>query len=77
MAGSDSIDASTTGLGLGLGEGHNTGTGTGTGTSRTQQGDLVTTSLSFLLVHLKIDGTAWAPLLSTIFVGMMTMMTFS
>ena len=39
-----------------------------------QQGDLVTTSLSFLLVHLKIDGTAWAPFLSSVFIGSMALL---
>lgn len=41
---------------------------------RKQESDIVTTSLSFLLVHLKIDGTAWAPLLSTLFIGSMALL---
>jgi len=52
----------------------NAGAGGAGGGGRSQQGDLVTTSLSFLLVHLKIDGTAWAPLLSTVFVGSMALL---
>ena len=42
--------------------------------NKNEQGDLVTTSLSFLLVHLKIDGTAWAPFLSSVFVGSMALL---
>jgi hypothetical protein len=45
-----------------------------TGAKKNEQGDLVTTSLSFLLVHLKIDGTAWAPFLSSGFVGSMALL---
>jgi hypothetical protein len=45
-----------------------------TGAKKNEQGDLVTTSLSFLLVHLKIDGTAWAPFLSSAFVGSMALL---
>jgi hypothetical protein len=44
------------------------------GAKKNEQGDLVTTSLSFLLVHLKIDGTAWAPFLSSGFVGSMALL---
>jgi hypothetical protein len=44
------------------------------GPSKEERGDLVTTSLSFLLVHLKIDGTAWAPILSSIFIGTMALL---
>ena len=44
------------------------------GPSKEERGDLVTTSLSFLLVHLKIDGTAWAPFLSSMFIGTMALL---
>ena len=44
------------------------------GVSKVPQGDLVTTSLSFLLVHLKIDGTAWAPSLSSAYIASMSLM---
>ena len=44
------------------------------GPSIEERGDLVTTSLSFLLVHLKIDGTAWAPILSSLFIGTMALL---
>ena len=38
------------------------------------EADLVTTSLSFLLFHLNIDGTAWGPFLSSVFVGSMALL---
>ena len=48
--------------------------GSDAGVSKPHQGDLVTTSLSFLLVHLKIDGTAWAPSLSSAYIASMSLM---
>ena len=48
--------------------------GSDTEVSKPHQGDLVTTSLSFLLVHLKIDGTAWAPSLSSAYIASMSLM---
>ena len=41
---------------------------------KNEVGDIVTTSLSFRLVHLKIDGTAWAPFLSSVFIGSMALL---
>ena len=38
------------------------------------ESDLVTSSLSFLLFHLKIDGTAWGPFLSSVFIGSMALL---
>lgn len=42
--------------------------------NQNNEADLVTTSLSFLMIHLKIDGTDWAPFLSSVFIGSMALL---
>ena len=72
IAGVDGVGVGGIGIGGRQGGGY-----WGNGENRSPQGDLVTNSLSFLLVHLKFDGSAWAPLLSTVFVGSMALLHVS